>query len=112
MPARLLSSCRRLRALQVRGANILGLPVIVTEQYPKALGSTVQELKDVLSPASPVLEKTRFSMVTDDVRNVLRAQPGITQVCVGVRGAQQALMSVQLCYCHLPVSMAALRLLL
>ena len=38
------------------GAEILGIPVIVTEQYPKGLGRTVPELGDV----DPV-EKTCFS---------------------------------------------------
>jgi nicotinamidase-related amidase len=37
-------NCRRL----VDGANILGLPVIATEQYPKGLGGTVPELADKL----------------------------------------------------------------
>eukprot|EP00775_Hariotina_reticulata_P003246 gene3246-3522_t len=61
MPA-VVDTARRL----VRGANVLGLPVIVTEQYPKALGNTVQELKDVLPPNSPVIAKTLFSMLTPE----------------------------------------------
>ena len=40
----------------MEGAEILGVPVIVTEQYPKGLGRTVDELGDV----SPV-EKSCFS---------------------------------------------------
>ncbi|MBQ8167930.1 hydrolase [bacterium] len=43
----------------VKAASILGIPVIVTEQYPKGLGETVLELKEVLN-ASPI-EKTSFS---------------------------------------------------
>lgn len=75
--------------LQVRGANVLGLPVIVTEQYPKALGSTVQELKDVLPPNSPVIAKTLFSMLTPEVSQLLREKPTISQasaVLTGVTG--------------------------
>ena len=40
----------------MEGAKVMGLPVVVTEQYPKGLGRTVEELGDV----DPV-EKTCFS---------------------------------------------------
>ena len=44
--------------LLVEGAQILGVPIYATEQYPKGLGSTVPELADQL----PVkLEKVSFS---------------------------------------------------
>ena len=43
-----------------RAATLLGLPIIVSEQYPKGLGKTVAELDDVLAGAT-VLEKTSFS---------------------------------------------------
>jgi nicotinamidase-related amidase len=42
----------------IRGAQILGVPVYGTEQYPKGLGPTVTELADQL-PAK--LEKVSFS---------------------------------------------------
>lgn len=64
----------------IRGANILGLPVVTTEQYPKALGNTVAELKEVLSANSPIIEKTRFSMVTQEVHDLLKQKSPITQV--------------------------------
>lgn len=41
-------------------AQRLGLPVLVTEQYPKGLGHTLPELGALLSDARP-LEKTTFS---------------------------------------------------
>lgn len=43
-----------------RAAKLLGLPIIVSEQYPKGLGKTVAELDDVLAGAT-MLEKTSFS---------------------------------------------------
>ncbi|WIA09226.1 hypothetical protein OEZ85_008635 [Tetradesmus obliquus] len=64
----------------IRGATVLGLPVITTEQYPKALGNTVQELKDVLPPDSPVVAKTLFSMLTPDVKELLKQKPAVSQV--------------------------------
>ena len=33
--------------MQIRGATTLSLPIIVSEQYPKALGSTCTELMEV-----------------------------------------------------------------
>lgn len=46
----------------VQGAQILGVPVIVSEQYPKGLGRTVPEVADHLDGAEP-LEKVCFSAV-------------------------------------------------
>ncbi len=48
-------------ALAVRGFQILGLPVIVTEQYPKGLGRTAEEILFSLAPEFEFDEKTRFS---------------------------------------------------
>jgi hypothetical protein len=53
-------------ALLHDAAALLGVPVIVTEQYPKALLRTVAEL-DVARPNVAVFEKTLFSMVTPEV---------------------------------------------
>jgi nicotinamidase-related amidase len=48
----------RKSATLVEGARILGVPTIVTEQYPKGLGATVDE---VGLDGQPVLEKTVFA---------------------------------------------------
>lgn len=37
--------------LALKGAKILGLPILVTEQYPKGLGHTVSELNDLIPEA-------------------------------------------------------------
>jgi nicotinamidase-related amidase len=52
-------------ATLVRGAQILGLPVLVTEQYPKGLGRTVPEVAEHLEGAEP-LEKVCFSAAEAD----------------------------------------------
>jgi len=44
----------------VQASGILGLPVLVTEQYPKGLGHTVKELTEVLGGTS-AFTKTCFS---------------------------------------------------
>ncbi len=41
-------------------AKLLGIPVLLNEQYPKGLGPTVSEIKDALQPYEP-LEKLTFS---------------------------------------------------
>ncbi|MFW6255677.1 MAG: isochorismatase family protein [Candidatus Sumerlaeota bacterium] len=45
----------------IRAAQMLKVPVAVTEQYPKGLGPTVEAVKAHISPDIPVLEKTLFS---------------------------------------------------
>ena len=47
-------------ATLVRGARILGLPIVATEQYPKGLGRTVPEVAGHLDGVEP-LEKVCFS---------------------------------------------------
>jgi len=48
-------------ALIAHAARLLNVPVIVTEQYPKGLGHTADELQMVLPEATAVIEKTSFS---------------------------------------------------
>lgn len=45
----------------VKGFGILGLPVFVTEQYPKGLGHTVWEIVNALPDNAKIVEKTVFS---------------------------------------------------
>ncbi len=55
----------------------LGVPRLVTEQYPKALGKTVPELG---IDAAEVVAKMKFSMITPDVASILSAKPQINHV--------------------------------
>ncbi|HXM36960.1 MAG TPA: isochorismatase family protein [Pyrinomonadaceae bacterium] len=48
-------------ALMVDAAKLLNLPAIVTEQYPKGLGHTAEEIKAVLPSGLEIIEKTTFS---------------------------------------------------
>ena len=42
-------------------ADVLALPVLVTEQYPNGLGHTVAGIQEVLPANTSVFEKTQFS---------------------------------------------------
>ena len=54
-------------------AKILGIPVIVTEQYPKGLGATVESLKEALPENTQYFEKTAFSALeNNDVLEALK----------------------------------------
>ena len=44
----------------VKGFSILSLPIIVSEQYPKGLGLTVESIKNSCQSWNPI-EKTAFS---------------------------------------------------
>ena len=48
--------------LQIKAATALKMPCLVTEQYPKALGTTVQSIKDVLTHEMQSYVKLNFSM--------------------------------------------------
>jgi nicotinamidase-related amidase len=53
-------------ATLVRGAAAIGVPIVVTEQYPKGLGSTAPEVAEHLPAAVEPLEKVRFSAAEAD----------------------------------------------
>lgn len=42
------------------GAKVLGIPTVVTEQYPQGLGHTVQRLRESVDPFQAI-EKTEFN---------------------------------------------------
>jgi len=65
---KLVSNTKKL----VAGCGLLGVPAVVTEQYPKGLGHTVPELG--LADCGNVLltaEKTQFNMLTPEVVTTL-----------------------------------------
>lgn len=50
----------------IESAKLLGVPLLITEQYPKGLGPTVSEIKDALNPYSPI-EKITFNCCGESV---------------------------------------------
>ena len=60
----------------LKGMEILGVPVIVTEQYPKGLGNTCKEI--ILGDDAKVLEKITFScMANDYIKECVQAKKQI-----------------------------------
>lgn len=45
----------------LRAASLLAVPALLSEQYPRGLGATDEQLVELLPAQTPVVEKTRFS---------------------------------------------------
>ena len=78
-------------AAAAAGGAALGLPVVVTEQYPKGLGKTRPEIEQLVPAGAARFEKTSFSCLgapglREHLRGLVRDQvlvAGIeTHVCV------------------------------
>lgn len=80
--ARVLQACRELE-----------VPVVVTEQHPRALGPTVPELGAQDLPKHP---KTCFSMLVPPVEAELSARPGLASVLLCGIETQACIMSTAL----------------
>jgi len=75
-------------------ARRLGLPILVTEQYPKGLGHTLQELLDALGPGIEAYPKVAFSCcAVDSVRSRLQATGARHVVLTGIEAHVCVLMS-------------------
>jgi nicotinamidase-related amidase len=64
---RLIGNCINI----IRMAELLGVPYLITEQYPAGLGRTVQPISAVMTDQSRRVEKTRFSALVDLVNDSL-----------------------------------------
>jgi nicotinamidase-related amidase len=64
-----------------KGMGILGVPVILTEQYPQGLGSTVPEVFDAVKPERTI-SKTCFSCCGHDGFMALLGKMERTQIII------------------------------
>jgi nicotinamidase-related amidase len=69
-------------AVAVQGAQLLGVPVVVTEQYPKGLGRTAAEIQRALPPGAEPIEKTAFSSCGAQAFVAQLEQTGARQILV------------------------------
>ena len=59
---RVIDGCSRL----LKGAGILDVPTIITEQYPKGLGPSLFDIRDAAPETAVYFEKTNLSAVQED----------------------------------------------
>ncbi|CAK0763163.1 hypothetical protein CVIRNUC_003030 [Coccomyxa viridis] len=71
----------------VRGAAAFDIPVMVTEQYPSRLGSTVEEIKECLPASSVPVAKTEFTMFVPEIQQQLQKHPEVQSIILcGIEG--------------------------
>ncbi len=68
----------------IKTANTFGMPVVVSEQYPKGLGPTVTELAELLGGV-PKIEKLYFSCFRDEnLRKAIEAAGKKNVIVTGI----------------------------
>lgn len=80
-----INECERVikrSRIMLEACGKLGIPVIVSEQYPKGLGHTVRELLENLPENTPIFEKTAFGCGADPAIHEALAALGRRQVMV------------------------------
>lgn len=88
MPDEVQQALRRTERL-VEGAQVLGIPVVVTEQYPRGLGPTVLTLKEkALAAGAAFIEKLDFDASANEAVRLhlekLRAEGRTTALVCGL----------------------------
>lgn len=65
-------------------AEIVKMPMVLTEQYPKGLGRTVKDIKDLIPNIEPI-EKVEFSCFgSDEFKNALQKLKADTLILTGI----------------------------
>ena len=68
-----------------KAASILSIPTIITEQYPKGLGQTHEEIKRAVSNKAVYLEKTSFSAVREEsFQSIIKQLPQKQIILCGI----------------------------
>jgi len=68
----------------IRFAEIINLPVVITEQYPKGLGRTIPELRKLISGIQPI-EKVEFNCLgSEEFRETLARMEAKTLIIAGI----------------------------
>lgn len=67
----------------IQSAKEMNIPIVYTEQYPRGLGNTVEELSSLLEGAEK-FEKVKFSAYTDEVIKKLKVSDKKKIIVVGM----------------------------
>lgn len=94
-PVKKMKSVVKKTTILAQAANLLSLPIIVSEQYPKGLGHTVEPLASELGNHI-LFEKTTFSCM---------GQPGIQQVISSTNRQQVIIAGVETHVCVLQTAL-------
>ena len=65
MPEKIMEKVIADTQLLIKAAALLNIPVLVSEQYPTGLGSTLDQLSTQLAATTQVIDKTCFSCVSN-----------------------------------------------
>ncbi len=80
----------------VRGAQILGVPILVSEQYPQGLGATEPQLRESLGSDQQYLSKTTFSVMADPtIRGIVEGCDKEQWIVVGIEAHVCILQTVR-----------------
>lgn len=82
MPKEALAQLVQNASRLLRGAQILGIPVVVSEQYRRGLGGTIPELASLIPAGSSNLEKLEFSAWAAPALAAAIAETGRSQIIV------------------------------
>lgn len=83
----------------IKGAQALKVPIVITEQYPKGLGPTLPEIKELLPDAHPI-EKTCFNCCDED---------NFTRALESTKRKQVLICGIEAHICVYQTAMALLR---
>jgi nicotinamidase-related amidase len=92
MPAEALADVMRNSAILITAADQLGLPIVVSQQYPRGLGTTARAIEDALGAARNVhrFDKLEFSAA---------AAPAFAQLAPGLARDQWILCGMETHVC-------------
>ena len=67
----------------LQAGKILGIPAVITEQYPKGLGTTLDSLKQEAPENTKFFEKTSFSAMREEDFPELLKESGRKKILIG-----------------------------